>query len=378
MQTMLLGLVLVLSLQAVVVAARPRYSVRNMLAANADTSTQTQRRDFAVTFSDEGIPYGLPQFSIRLIPTPGILDNDSLSFIETEISDYLKVELKTHFSDGEADLTDVIVIVANHEATGNRQRQRNLETGTQLDLLVTLMFEGQPHPKDNDIEEAMDEGLSNMDTILNKLQGTPQLENVASLIVPTAAPTEGPTRSASPSAAPVTTGNDGTDLSFSQANKGITTNIEPDGSAFWPALIVGVAVFVLTVIFLAHRRTKVADVDESYDQDDVSVDCEENKDEIEVSATRTDSNKNQRDGNVDKMRILNTVEMDDGSTTIHIPPVTNSSSRVYDTSQMVLSTASSVGSSFDEQGQGSSILGVLPSTSMDLNDSYLYASPSLS
>jgi hypothetical protein len=152
MQTMLLGLVLVLLLPAAVVAVRPFYSVCKVLAANADTSTQTQRRDFDVTFSDEGIPYKVPMVSIGLVPTSGILDNDSLlSAIETVLSDYFLDELTKHFSDGEGELTDVSVIVDTNKAitNGTPQQQRKLETGTQSDLLVTLMFDGQPHPTES-------------------------------------------------------------------------------------------------------------------------------------------------------------------------------------------------------------------------------------
>jgi transcriptional regulator of met regulon len=394
---MLLGLVLAISLLPAAVVAgsprpRPRYSVRNVFTKQ----TQTQQRgDYEITFSDEGVPYEVPVFRIQLVPTPGDLDNDSLSAIESAMADYLLDELTNHWSDddGTSELTDVSVTVVTHKSiTTTRNRQlRSLETGTQLELLATLTFESQPLPSDTDVNEAMEVSLGDLTSpfvtdylSVEAMADAPQLQAVTSGTWLSSSDGDDTTTTLPPLVDTTSTNGDGNGNGngnqISQANQGqMVADSNPSIKAVYPAAIVGVAVFLLTVLFLAHRRARVdiGDNGSFDDEDDVSVDYEDDKDEIEVSAVakkqpqpNNRNKKNQLDGNVDKMRMVESVpmKMEDFNTTIHIPPVTNSSSRVYDSSPMVLSIASSVGSSFDERDYTSTMLGLLPSTSTGMDD----------
>lgn len=350
-------------------SSRPaRYSVRK-ISSNLDKNDE-QRHLFDLTFSDEGVDYEMPPFSLNLSPTAGSpLDNDSLRAIEIAMKDFLLDKLSDDF-DG---LTGVSVTVLSSEAITTRRRK--LANGNQVEIGGTLKFEGATQvPSDAEIQANTDESLSDMDTFLNdylavEAANAPQLQSVTS-VVSLSSTTLAPT--SPPSAAPT---KDNTN--FSQANKAISNQDDSKAKGLWPAAVVAVVAFALTILFIAHRRGKIVNVNDSFDQESVdSVDYGDNTDGIEVGFKERKQQQKScigigksqyLDGNVDKMRTVESVPVDH-NTTIHIPPVTNSSSRVYDSDPMVLSAASSVGSSFDDQDYTSHMLGMFPSASTEQDD----------
>jgi hypothetical protein len=118
-----------------------------------------------------------------------------------------------------------------------------------------------------------------------------------------------------------------------------------------------VAVFIITALFLAHRAQNGNLKDLDPDDDDDDNDGDDNR-QMAPPANTFQAN--------DPMRMVTSLRMADGQTIIHIPPINTSSSRVYDPSPLVLSSASSMGSSFDERDYRAADL--LPSRSYDTTE----------
>jgi hypothetical protein len=343
--------------------SRSKYSVRTTLKvvdsdSDSDSdgdpdSTQMRRTAFFhFTFSDEGETLVLPLFSVQFYPkegNSGVLEDDSKRAIESAMGDYLLDTLTNYFlEDSTVDLRSVRVNVVDWRVVGTsderrRQSQRFLRQGTEVDLEATLTFSAQPIPNERNVQEDVEASLSdtNMAAFLDEyleLETTaaqvPAVDAAVLVVVPQTADDVGLPEQ--PTAAPGERG------SISEINQGIPVNVADDDggiSAIFPAAIVGVAVFLLTVFFFAQRRQRVIDIEDSFDDDDESK-------EEHISVDYDGKQQEEEELRLRSAGPLQSVRMDDGQTTLHIPPITDSSSRVYDASPMVLSSASSVSSSF--------------------------------
>jgi hypothetical protein len=342
--------------------SRSKYSVRTTLKAvdsdsdgNSDPdSAQMRRRDFFdFTFSDEGETLILPPFSVQLYPIEGnggVLLDDSRRAIESTMGDYLLDTLTNAFlEESTVDLRSVQVKVVDERVigtSGERRRlgQRFLRQGTEVALEAILTFSAQPIPDERNIQEDVKVSLSdtNMATFLEEYlaleTSAEQLAAVdAAVLVVVPQTTDDDGLPEPPTAAPGERG------SISEINQGIPVNVSGDDGgidAIYPAAIVGVAVFILTVFFFAQRRQRVFDIEDSFVDDD-----DESKEE-HISVDYDGKQQEEEDLRLRSAGPLQTVRMDDGQTTLHIPPINDSSSRVYEPSPMLLSSASSVSSSF--------------------------------
>ena len=310
------------------------HRVRKLLSVDADSH---HRQDFIgdITFSDEGHPLDLPDFSIVLKPTPASGLNDEADIaIELAMSDYLLEEFSNSKAlEGAPELTTVDVAVIGTETI--------LSTSNVLMEATLLFAEEEPLPSDATVAEILNESLKNLDKFVQDYLSqylTVDLEDVseADFIDPT---------TTAPTQAPV--GN-----SISEVNEAIqVSQTNRELKTILPAAVAGVAAFFLTVLFLGHRRSKVAGMEDGYSSkgNDYSVQYLDSTDDSEV--------RKQRQAN--KANRMQSIPMEDGFTTVHVPPVISAnSSGMYDASPpMIVSTASAVGSSFDELDYTSTMIG---------------------
>jgi hypothetical protein len=281
---------------------------------------QQERRNFAITFSADGIPIVLPFMKLELFPTSGQLSNNARVILGSAFSDYLRNELSNKWDkdDSIADLSSVTVEIMSVRAIGNISRQAT--TGSEATIQTTLIFDAlDSPPSDAIIADAVDKATKNLDKFVKDYlvtSGLAEFENVN-----TASAIEDAVPTAAPVLDDVGNNNDNNKNppgggGIAKANEQLNNNDDPSGNLriLIPASVAGLAVFMLTAFFIAQRRRNVTDLNDSYsdndgitDEIDVASGSRFGKDDIEVRPNRLGMDTHNRD------------MMDGGRTTMHIP-----------------------------------------------------------
>jgi hypothetical protein len=288
----------------------PKYEVRSNFypdeLTQQELEEQQQRREFVITFSDEGTPVDLPLYKMKLSPTSGTLSDSAQGLIGASFGSHLQENLKNEWDDSGIELNKVSVKVLAVTSIQNRRTLRRLQTtGSEIAMLTTLTFDGtQSPPSDDTISKGIGEVVKDLSSYISTLKGAglDELKNVQSASFKDASnkPSDPPTQS------PVTDKN-----SFAKANKQTQSTSNQELRILIPAGIAGVAVFMLTAFLIAQRRRVRGDLNDSsfddsfVDESDISLHqgSRPGKDEIEVRAPTN----------------LGMQTTNDGRTALHIP-----------------------------------------------------------
>jgi len=301
------------------------YQVRsNFRDGKLAQQEQDQRREFVITFSDDGTPIDLPLFKMNIFPTNGALSDTARRVISSSFSDYLLDGLTDQWSsDSNIQLNGVTVQVLGVASV--EKARRRLQTGSEIAMQTTLTFDGtQSPPSDKTIEQGIKGATNDLSdyTAILAASGVDELENVQSASFKDASNK----LSDAPTAAPVGSNNNGNGNNgngISQANAALQSNTTNAQVNIILAGIAGLAVFMLTVFFIAHRRRTRGDLndssfDESFDEKhniSMHTGSRPGKDEIEVEALQNLG--------------MDVADPNDGRTTLHIPAMMDSTSRQY-------------------------------------------------
>jgi hypothetical protein len=307
----------------------------NNVQDNVQEQADVERRNFAITFSADGIPIILPFMKLQLFPTSGQLSNNARVILGSAFSDYLRDQLTKEWDkdDTIADISSVTVEIMGVRAIGDVSRRLVVTTGSEATIQTTLTFDAlDSPPSDAIITQAVDKATKNLDKFVKDYLITSGLDELLNVESADAIEDSGTQGFSVPSAAPVPddVGNNNNNNNptgggpgpkgggLSQANEQLNNNPEPAGNLriLIPASVAGLAVFMLTAFFIAQRRRNVTDLDDSYndndrfnDEIDVRSGSRFGKDDIEVRPIRLGMDTHNRDMNM----------MDGGRTTMHIP-----------------------------------------------------------
>lgn len=360
----------------------------------------------------------LPGFRLQLFPTPGDLSEESELVLGLALQDYLKATFEAAYPEVEDDdeetttttnpqlisTTVELVSFTSVTSTDTRQRQRQLQgrQGTEVEVEATLTFKDETIPESSDIETQLDDALyNNFATFVTdylSFYATDELEGIESgtyLSGATTAPSMAPTTEP-----PSTSGGGGGVIAAINNNTPVNVQSDTRLRALIPAAICGIAMFLLTTLFFAHRRRQLksfhldgADSESGYGGEDFAVDhiSIDYDGREEARQLQLEQQQMQQDIDADQLhelRELRKMEQErfsrpkptqgtisservQGSAmALHVPPVmeARSSSRHYEPSAMVVGSASSsVGSSYYDDRELNSLSGSEWSTDNNVN-----------
>ena len=331
----------------------------------------------------DGYKQTIPSFILDLYVTKGDLSSEALYALEAALNSFLITGLleNTTMAAGDSNVKSVnATIVSTKSITlgsgGNRDLQ---ETGTQVVVDTVVEFRNSPTPTQHELRVIVGQMFQNVTNLIQLLQGLNQKEFMAltmivhhDILVPTASPTTTGPNIHSTLAPTIFNGNTHPPMMnniFAQSNEQLQVSSSHSTNVL-PAVGVAIAVFILTAMFFAYRRRKWR----VHDLDDYSNDIVDDGDVAD--GDNEDSNPNIQPlklTSYDPNAGVRSIAMDDGKTTIHIPPddpvaaaavaVEAAGSTVNSPrgGPIILSSASSVTSSFDEQSN----YGVRSSPSQD-------------
>lgn len=410
-----------LALLAPLASAASVFRVRPLSSSSSKSQHFERRKEFTLelTFSDEGEAIELPPYQLQLYPTTQDLDDTSELFLETALEDYLRSRFEMWYPDvddeeeeedaenGETSesttpvftmLTVDVWDMTSFQWDGSRRlhqppkpkrqgqqeqpisQERSLQRyGTTLDVKTTLRFKEGNFPTSEQLEHDMETALfDNFNIFLSEylfVYATPELLAVDTgnyisgfTNSPTSRPTPSPT---------VNSGNDGSGPVFSEANQQPVNVRDKENrwNALYPAIFCGVAMFLLTALWLAHRRTRISDLDVDSESDGgsssctpsdmehISVDYDGRAEARELELEQERYNYEQQQLQMERAQQLQeqqyrsrpmagplqSVQIRDGQTTVHVPPIMmdgRSGSRRYEPSTILVRTASNLDGSF--------------------------------
>jgi len=226
--------------------------------------------DFVITFSGDGTPIQLPPISLLLDSITGDLSNNGRVILGRAFADFLNDELTKEWEDDTemADLTSVLVDVIKIETVA--ATPDNLKE-IEATLDTTLTFDGLANaPDPSEVIVAVFKVLGKMPKFVNnylKPAGLDEFESVQTAkatmeTANTAVVTKPPKKEEKPpkkDKKPV--------VAKANAFRSVSFDAK-DLEILIPSLVGGVALFVLTALFL-RRRGSNKDMNLSYDSDDI-------------------------------------------------------------------------------------------------------------
>ena len=288
--------------------------------------------NFVITFSGDGTPIQLPPISLLLDGVTGDLSNNARVILGRAFGDFLNDELSQEWADNTeiADLTSVLVDVIKLETVASKPGGLK-EIEATLD--TTLTFDGLADaPDPTTVNEAVFKALAKMQQFLDNYlipSGLTEFESVtsasATMAVAATVDKEKPAKKEDDDKPK----KDDKKPAVAQANAFRSVSFDPqDLKILVPALVGGLAMFMLTAFWLArHRRRDQLDV--SYDSYDEDIDHTVNgsqigKEEIEVQPANLMDYGYSPDGHVD----LNS-SYGAGHVAMHIPAMDQSMASGY-------------------------------------------------
>lgn len=287
--------------QGAMATSNSAFRVRNVQGRQEELSGRRRKLFLlAMTFSQEGEPIDLPAFRFQVFPTNGTLTTENALEMERALEDYLKSYFGLLFPqtneevDGTPQFVSVDVSIQNMSpVTSDETRRRQLQRqGTEFNILTTLRFVDSTFPAYGVLNSTMQDAMvNNFDQFLTSFlpyYATTDLADIDSgkyISGFTDPPTFKPT--AAPTAVVNTRG------SISEVNENLVP-ADDQGNKFlnpiYPAVICGVAVFILTAIWLSYRRKKGDDyetgADDLSDIEHVSVDFDGRQEALEMERER--------------------------------------------------------------------------------------------
>ncbi len=252
------------------------FRVRN-LHGHREVLNERQREIFELqlTFSKEGDPIDLPMFYLQVFPTPIPLDVDSEMGMERALADFFKIYFDVKYPQLEDDIetsspqfnSATVDIVEMRTITSQNTRNRKLQRqGTEFDIRTVLRFDYGVFPDYAQLKDDIQSVFDDFNLFLTDFlpaYTTTSLQLIDSgLYISgfTDPPTTSPTTTIPPSAPPTA---DTARNTVSEINQNAQINKKNgDGlGGIYPALICGVIVFLLTVLWLSYGRRKVADIE---------------------------------------------------------------------------------------------------------------------
>eukprot|EP00934_Nitzschia_sp_Nitz4_P003711 Nitzschia sp. Nitz4//scaffold27_size158506//117784//119484//NITZ4_002616-RA/size158506-processed-gene-0.243-mRNA-1//1//CDS//3329545536//3701//frame0 len=408
-------------------SASASFQVRSLSASGTthqqSSGSDRQLFDFdKITFSEDGEPVELPAYQIQLYPTTQSISDTSQLAIETSLEEYLR----NHFEDlypktdndnggdddssGPPEFVSVSVSVVGATSfeygrvrslqtaadattsSSTRPHDRSLVAyGTTLDVETTMRFQDGNFPSSSDLEANMEDALfDNFNVFLSdylSVYATPELLGVDTgnyLSGFTPSPTMSPTK---PTMAPTISSG-----VIAGANRDQPVNATDDGNwlkSLYPAIFCGVAMFMLTGLWLASRRVRMSEVDDgsyldgeskSYPEsmapssamEHISVDYDGRQEarelaEAEAMERERQSQRIEREREYQRQKrrgmqemganskyhlgLIHSVPMTDGETTVHVPPSMEyrSSSKRYDPTAITMRQGSSIQGSYNHE-----------------------------
>lgn len=359
------------------------FRVRNVHGPREEHNDRQRKLfELQLTFSKEGEPLLLPIYQLQVFPTPLPIDSDSALSMDAALGDFFKQYFDAKYPNVDGDDDDTVttdvpqfdsvlvetINVRTITSESKRTRRRLQRQGTEFDIRTTLRFEDGVFPEYSQIKQDLQLLFDDVDSFVSDYlpaYTTTALEQVDTVTyipgftdAPTTSPTTSPTASPSGDS---TTPRNGTVSEINQTAQANDDNGRLD--AIYPALICGVVVFILTALWLAHRRNRVADIDvDDYSApiEHISVDYDGRQEAMDLAKERQREHQKEQERleqfqNEEIARRLrasrqgsslsnqawlfsgNTVQserMEDGRTTIHISPETYGGDYDYDDGNM--------------------------------------------
>lgn len=215
-----------------------------------------------LSFSEDTAPIELEDFHLILYESSGVLPvSPSVESVEAALAKFLKAELNQHWNQNHQ-IASVKTSIAQQQATATRKAGETI-TGTQIRVMVDLLFEYQPTPSYDAIEASVEtilsKDLSNLvSNITETGNGDEFLEDIHTVEY----------RGQMPSLEAPTNGNTNTNTNNNNTFTGIITTEAPDegffASArfFVPILLGSALILVALLLFLIPKRQKDGEVEE--------------------------------------------------------------------------------------------------------------------
>ena len=217
-----------------------------------------------LTLSDEGASLSMEPFSMTLSPldVPDVVDNPDAQFAITAGTDsFLTQELKSINPNVTSVITEIVSI---SDAAPLTRRRRKLQdsSSTVVQLGGTVHVDSEPVPTSNQLNAILNEALADTTFLVRNITsvGVPALSNLEEIgvqpleIADTPSPTTTPA-TAAPTVTPAQ------DKVIAGANQDLSSSNQDEKSTLemvYPAVIVAVAVFVLTALVIVVRRNRSA------------------------------------------------------------------------------------------------------------------------
>ena len=256
-----------------------------------------------LTLSDEGASLSMEPFSMTLSPLNAqqdVLDNPDAQFAITAGTDsFLTQELKSINPNVTSVITEIVSISDAPISTRSRNLQDSSSTVVQLG--GTVHVDSEPVPTSNQLNTMLNEALADTTFLVRNITsvGVPALSDLEEIGVTPLEIADTPSPTTTPTTAAPTTGTQ--DKVIAGANQDLSSSNQDEKSTLemvYPAIIVAVAVFVLTALVIVVRRNRSA-----------------KQEMMAKDAAASTSDSEAADIDVDPHQQL----MEDGQTMIHMP-----------------------------------------------------------
>ena len=279
------------------------YSIRRRSSSTMNAKQPMPRQAQMLTLSDEGASLSMEPFSMTLSPLNAqqdVLDNPDAQFAITAGTDsFLTQELKSINPNVTSVITEIVSISDAPISTRSRNLQDSSSTVVQLG--GTVHVDSEPVPTSNQLNTMLNEALADTTFLVRNITsvGVPALSDLEEIGVTPLEIADTPSPTTTPTTAAPTTGTQ--DKVIAGANQDLSSSNQDEKSTLemvYPAIIVAVAVFVLTALVIVVRRNRSA-----------------KQEMMAKDAAASTSDSEAADIDVDPHQQL----MEDGQTMIHMP-----------------------------------------------------------